>query len=151
GRRPHIVYKYARYHGPGLAQIAGRDQRIRVCFDRRDIRTLHAYSYAGEDLGALEVASEWRRFPHSAGTRCWIHRHAREYRLDGRDPLAAYFRFLLEHRGEPARALALVRVYNEFTAGGPPATVLEPLSTTPPGRQRDPRWHSQWAAHRRLS
>lgn len=116
-RVPHINFMYARYDGPGLVHAVTGDEQVRVVFDRRDIRTLHAYSLQGDDLGELQVSRSWRRFPHSLATRQWIHKHTREYQFSTRDPLSDYFRLLLEGKGKPKAALSLLRVYTEYTQG----------------------------------
>ncbi|WP_070988552.1 hypothetical protein [Halofilum ochraceum] len=147
-RRPHINFAYARYHGAGLVHVAGQETRVRVEFDRRDIRTLHAYTLAGADLGELQVSTPWQRFAHTLATRQWIHKNAARHRLGARDPLAAYFRYLLEHRAEPTNALSLLRVYTEFTGGRSSGLVLEggePTATEPARRHV---WHPTRAAHR---
>ena len=116
-RQPHVNFYYERYHGPGLLRVAGRETSIRVQFDRRDLRTLQAFTLAGEDLGVLQVATPWQRFPHSLALRQTIHKAVKRHRLSARDPLADYFRRLLEQKDKPAMALSLLRVYTEFTAG----------------------------------
>ncbi|MCW9012298.1 MAG: hypothetical protein OQL06_00830 [Gammaproteobacteria bacterium] len=156
-RAPHVNFMYGRYQGPGLLQVAGKDTRIRVEFDRRDLRTLHAFSLSGEDLGELTVRSPWRRFPHTLATRQWIHNNAKTYRLNMRDPLADFFRLLLEHRGKLSSGLSLLRVYSEFTydqksgAGlmlgtpdirAPNVPIVQPLSFISG-------WHREMAHHRR--
>lgn len=123
-RTPHVNFYHARYQGPGLLRIAAKGKSIRVMFDRRDVRTLQAYTLAGEPLGELTVSRPWQRYPHSIATRQWIHRNAREYRFGLHDPLGDYFRYLLEQRGKPKMALSLLRVYTEFTAGRPEGLVL---------------------------
>lgn len=116
-RMPHVTLHHVRYQGPGLARIAGKERRIRVQFDRRDIRSLRAYSLAGEDLGLLQCSQSWQRFPHTLATRQWIYKNATRYRLNMRDPLASCFHHFLENKGTPQGALAVLRVYQEFTGG----------------------------------
>lgn len=113
-RRPHVNFHYARYHGPGLDRVAGPKPRIRIEFDRRDIRTLHAYSLSGEDLGELKVSHSWRRFPHSLATREHLHRIAKRIGLSKQDPLGDYLRWLLTCRSQPSDALEYLRVHTEF-------------------------------------
>lgn len=116
-RLPHVNFYYERYQGSGLLRIAAKEKHIRVTFDRRDIRTLQAFTLSGEPLGELFVARPWQRYPHSIATRQWLHRNARVHRFSLRDPLGDYFRYLLKQRGKPETALSLLRVYTEFTAG----------------------------------
>jgi len=131
-RHPHINAFYSRYRGPGLIRVVTKDTHIRIEFDRRDMRTVHAYRLIGEDLGVLFAPLTWQRFPHSLATRTWIHRSAKAYRLDMRDPLSAYFRLLLDNRDKPSYALSLLRVYTEFTADHPDSLVLSDEPAHPP-------------------
>lgn len=152
-RLPFVNFYYARYQGPGLLQAAGEHIRIRVLFDRRDIRTLQAYTLSGEYLGVLHAPLSWQRFPHSLSTRQWIHKNVKRYRLNMRDPLSSYFRYLLDNKGHPNTALSLLRVYNEFTAETDGGLILRD-SNTPPTNATSPTienhhiWHPDMANHR---
>lgn len=157
-RVPHINFYFARYKGTGLYAVADTEKRIRVVFDRRDIRTLHAYTLSGKDLGMLEVASSWRRFPHTLATRQWIHKNAQQYHLNMRDPLSSYFRLLLENRGKPSEALSLLRVYTEFScdqssnAGlicGTDEETTDDMNNRTKHKIKTPRWHREMANYRR--
>lgn len=130
-RRPHIHFMYERYYGPGLLEVAGRERKVRVVFDRRDIRTLHVYTLDGRDLGVVQVSYSWQRFPHSMATRRWIHDHQKTLRFNMRDPLAALFHYLLEHRDTPSTALSLLRVYTEFSSNFTTPVVLNDSADTP--------------------
>ncbi len=123
-RLPHINFYYERYMGPGLIEVADRKSTIRVEFDRNDIRSLRAYTNTGQDLGVLTVESPWRRYPHSLATRQWIHKNAKHYHLNMRDPLASYFNLALKARGKPSEALSLLRIYTEFSYGQEPKSGL---------------------------
>lgn len=131
GRRPHVNFLYRRYSGPGLAAVAGRVKRIRVKYDRRDLRILHAYTLEGQDLGEIYAPKSWQRFPHSVTTRLWIYRNWRALRFHARDPLSAFFHHLLEHKNQPSSNLSLMRVYTEFTAGLTVPLSLEPAAQPP--------------------
>ncbi|MEW7984599.1 MAG: hypothetical protein AB2777_16600 [Candidatus Thiodiazotropha endolucinida] len=123
-RHPHVNLFYTKYQGPGLISVATKDNHIRVEFNRRDVRQVHAYRLNGEDLGEIRAPMSWQRFPHSLATRQWIHKNAKQYRLDMRDPLTSYFKLLLENRGKPSFALSLLKVYTEFTADTPGGLVI---------------------------
>ncbi|MCG7875168.1 MAG: hypothetical protein N0C90_02415 [Candidatus Thiodiazotropha endolucinida] len=123
-RHPHVNLFYTKYRGPGLISVATKDKYIRVEFDRRDVRQVHAYRLNGEDLGEIRAPMSWQRYPHSLATRQWIYRNAKKYRLDMRDPLTSYFKLLLENRGKPSFALSLLKVYTEFTADSSDGLVL---------------------------
>ncbi|MCU7858881.1 MAG: hypothetical protein KZQ86_03410 [Candidatus Thiodiazotropha sp. (ex Lucinoma kastoroae)] len=116
-RHPHVALFYTRYKGPCLIAIATTDTHIRVEFDRRDVRSVHAYRLNGEYLGEIMAPMTWQRFPHSLATRQWIYTHAKAYRLNMRDPLTSYFDWLLKNRNKPSYALSLLKVYTEYTAG----------------------------------
>jgi hypothetical protein len=152
-RFPHVNFAYERYQGPGLLRVADKIRRIRVVFDRRDIRILKAYTPEGEELGELHAPRPWLRFPHSLATRQYIHTHSRAYRIGMRDPLADYFRYLLERRGKPEVALSLLRVYTEFTAGQTSGLFLAEAREPPPAPAIHAitgvyTWHPDVANHR---
>lgn len=140
-RLPHVQFLYERYQGPGLLRIVGKlrkSYRIRCIFDRRDIRTLHAYTLDGEDLGLLYAPLPWQRYPHSVATRQHLHTHAKTYRLGRRDPMGDYFRWLLEHAGNPEVALSLLRAHTEFSGGHPQCLVLVEGAHAPATRVPSP-------------
>lgn len=153
-RMPHINFCYERYKGPGLFDVAGTEKKIRVEFNRRDIRSLHAYTLQGKDLGTLDVASPWRRFAHTIATRLWIHKHAKQYHLNMRDPLSSYFRWMINNRGKPDTALSLLRVYNDFSYSDESNKPLDCSDTscgnTQMSTQSKPQftWHRDNANHR---
>lgn len=150
-RFPHVYFAYERYQGASLMGVADTIKHIRVVFDRRDIRTLQAYTLEGEALGELLAPRSWQRFPHSLATRNHIHRHTKSLRIGMRDPLGNYFRHLLDHRGKPEVALSLLRVYTEFTAGqtGGLHLEMEPVPVVDASRARGVySWHSGLANHR---
>ena len=147
-RLPHINFHYARYQGPELLRVAGKQTHIQVEYDRRDLRVLRAATLSGEPLGKLVVAAPWQRFPHSLATRQWIHKNAARYRLNARDPLAAYFHWLLEHKGEPATALSLLRVYTEFTGDQGEPLVFAPTEAVSSSPLHEYRWCPALANHR---
>ena len=145
-RLPHISFQYERYYGPGLIEVAGKERRIRVQFNRRDIRTLQAFTMEGIELGALLVSTPWQRFPHSLALRAAIHKQNKQAHFNMRDPLADHFRYLLENRGKPDVALSLLRVYTEFTAGSD-RLLLADSDETSVGRPSIPGKHSQYLWH----
>jgi len=149
-RSPYVNFYHARYQGPGLLKVAGKGAHVRLESDRRDIRTLHAYSVTGEDLGTLQVSRSWQRFPHSLAMRRYLHKHAKRFRLDMRDPLASYARLLLAHKDDARHALSLLRICTEFTGGSGGQLVLPDeqslqQSRPPPSRYT---WSTNLASHR---
>jgi hypothetical protein len=150
-RAPLVNFMYARYQGPGLFKVAAKDNRVRVEFDRRDLRTLHAYSLAGKDLGELIVQSTWRRFPHTLATRQWIHKNSKAFRLNMRDPLTSFFRLLLEDRANLSSGLSLLRVYSEFTYGQDtePGLILDAGTSPAVHPSGAIHWQTNKAHHRR--
>lgn len=151
-RQPHATFLYERYQGPGLLRIASEAKQIRVVYDYRDIRTLRAFTLDGEDLGEVYVSKPWRRFPHSPATRRWIHKNTKRYHLNSRDPLASYFRLLLENKGKTAMALSLLRVYCEFTGGQSDRLMLgssdDPSAPLLSHKTQSWEWHPGIANHR---
>jgi len=123
-RLPYVYFYYERYKGRGLLNVASQEKQIRVKYHRKDLRKLQAFTLDGEDLGELHVASPWRRYAHSLATRKWIHRNAKQYHLNMRDPLSSLFRYLLHNKNLPETALTLLRIYDEFTFEQPGGLVL---------------------------
>ena len=154
-RAPHVNFNYERYRGPGLMAVAGKEKRIRIQFDRRDVRTVRAFSLDGKAIGLLQVSTPWQRFPHSMKLKEVIHKNAKKWRLNARDPLADYFRHLLEHNGRSDANLSVLRVYTEFTAGMSDklllAAPIESSVVTPSlsGKCSKHVWHPITANHRR--
>lgn len=150
----HINYMYARYTGRCLLKARGQHTRIRIAYNVRDLRNLQAFTLDGQLLGDLTVQSAWRRYPHSLAMRQYIHRHAKIFRLNMRDPLASYFRYLLDNLGKPKINLAVLRVYldfkgNETNLNGlflPPDEA--PLLPPSPGQGQRFEWHPGLANHR---
>jgi putative transposase len=149
-RVPHVNFYYCRYQGPGLTLVADKSKRVRVVFDRRDIRKLHAYTLDGEDLGEIIVSRNWRRFPHTLATRAWIHKYHREFVYDERDPLSSYFHHLLDHKNKERAALSLLRVYTEFAGDtGSYIELGDTLPRTDVLGTPNPRWRIETAYHQR--
>ena len=117
-RRPFINFSGCRYQGDGLDSVAAKKGKIRIQYDRRKIRELRALTMDGVDLGAIHCPVSWKRFEHSLATRKTLNRLIRQQRLSQADPLAEYFRLLLEKKESPSAALSLLRVYSEFTHDG---------------------------------
>ena len=153
-RIPHVNFHGVRYQGPGLMKVAGNTKRVRVEFDRRDIRTLQAFAPSGDALGELHAPSSWRRYPHSLATRQLIQKNAKHHRFNARDPLATYFRHLLENKNQPKTALSILRIYTEFTAGRNGDLMLADGQSRPRGSRQSTRrsrrnvWHAGIANHR---
>lgn len=117
-RYPHINFANTRYQGPCLVDAALKHKEILIEYDTRDIRTLTALTCDGLPLGEIQAPVSWQRFPHSLATRTRICKDVRRRRDHAKDPLAGHFRALLEERDTPDGALALLRVYTEFTQDG---------------------------------
>ncbi len=120
-RRPWVNFEYLRYDAPGVLQPAMAHQKIRVEFDRADLRHLKAFSLHGEYLGILEAPATWQRFPHSMSTRKLIMTLLKQGHIKADDPFGAYFDYLLKHRTLPSEALELVRISREFGNYAQPA------------------------------
>lgn len=154
-RSPYIHFEKARYHNAGVLPAELINQQIIVEFDRRDIRTLQAYTLQGEALGTLLAPKTWLRFPHSLRTRKLINRLVRLKRIQRDDPLGAYFDYLLDHRDIPSMALRLMRLYREYgiytPLPDPAASLNPPVHAETPEFVADPdipEWHAG-LVHRR--
>ena len=147
GRFPHINLFHARYQGQGLLSVAHKEKRIRVKFNREDIRTLEAYTLNGQPLGILQVQGGWQRYPHSVTTRNWLFKHAKDYRLAQPHILDGYVHHLLDNMHMPGAALSLLHIVTDFTGGtGGPLMLDEKtsLQTTPTHSSRFS-WHTSMA------
>lgn len=151
-RAPYINFMYEQYKGTGLWQALPNNKKITIRFDRRDIRHLHAYTMKGDDLGELNAPMSWQRFAHSLATRQVIHERSKTYRYGMRDPLSGYFKYLLDNRDKPSKALQMVRVYEEYTHDGTTLILDKPVTVpiSPSSASNlSPQWHSGLAKHRR--
>lgn len=154
-RRPWVNFAYLHYDAPGVLSPALARQKIRVEYQRSDIRHLHAYNARGEFLGTLEAPQSWQRFPHSLATRKLILKLIRQNHIRSIDPLGAYFDYILQHRTLPSQALELVRVTREFgqapqLTDSPRLPAPSPVSA-PPRQPRSPipDWSPGMIDHRR--
>src|SRR5690606_29338293 len=122
-------------------------QKIRVEFDRSDLRQLKAFTLKGRYLGVLLGPASWRRFRYGATTRKRITQYLKEHKIRTVDSLGAYFDYLVTHSHKSKIALELVRVYREFGAYATPlpATPLpatqaaSPTLPVKPPRPRSPK------------
>ena len=117
-RAPHINFAGTRYLGKGLQNERLINSKIILEYDRRDIRTLRAFTKSGKTLGKLYAPRSWQGFPHSLKTRQIIQKMVRKKRLAHPDPLAGYFANLLEKKEVPKYGTELVRIYREMNHGG---------------------------------
>ena len=150
-RAPYVYFMYTRYQGPGLWQALPDHKKIRLHFDRRDIRSVQASTLDGDELGELRAPLSWQRFAHSIATRQLIHRLTKTCRFSMRDPLSAYFQYLLDNKNQPKTALQLLQVYEEYTQAGA-RLVLDKADgpLTPPvpiPNKKTVTWHSSTASH----
>jgi hypothetical protein len=114
-RIPHINFQYSRYVGNSLLKVAGKEKKILIEYDPKDIRTVRATTLDGRELGELICERPWRRFAHSIHTRQWIHKNRREHKFSSEDLLSAYFHWLLVNKDKESQALTLLRVHTEFS------------------------------------
>ncbi len=116
-RAPYINFKSQRYQNSCLSNETIIGKQIKIKFDRRDIRSVKAYTLTGEFLGVLYAPKSWQAFSHSVRTRQYINKHVRHFRRFSTDLLSAYFNEVLENRNTPKGAMEVIRVYREFTQG----------------------------------
>jgi putative transposase len=124
-RRPWVNFEYLRYDAPGVLSPELARQKIRIEFDRRDLRQLKAFTLRGEFLGILNAPATWQRFPHTLSTRKMIMKLVKQGLIQSDDPFAGYYDHLLHHRTLPAQALELVRVHREFGGHAQPQTLAQ--------------------------
>ncbi len=145
-RMPFINFKGVRYSDPCLANSLIVGKKIRVRFDRRDIRLLKAYTVHGDYLGYIRAPLSWQRFSHSIRTRRRIMQFTRSTKRVSKDILANYFNHLLNLKRSPKSSLDLVRVYREFTENGLKLDLAgQGLNNTSPQREEGekPKYPSQ--------
>ena len=131
-RRPWVNFESLRYDAPGVLSPAMAGQKIRVEFNRSDLRQLTAYSLHGTLLGILRAPATWQRFPHTLSTRKLIMKCIRQGLIQADDPFGAYYDYLLQHRTLPSAALELVRVHREFGDYAQPLPAAATPSEQPP-------------------
>ena len=134
-RMPFIRFAYTRYHGTCLHDSSLIGNKIKIRFDRRDIRGVQAYSLEGKFLGSLCAPKSWQRFAHSLSTRKRIFKEMKTWKCQTLDPLAEYFHRLLIDKHTPSRALEIVRISRDADRYVP--LTQEALSMTSPIRHPD--------------
>jgi hypothetical protein len=97
GVRPHINFESVRYSSSTLSTNASLiGQQLRIYYNVKDIRHVHAFFMDGSELGVLTAARPWCFSQHSLRVRQEIYRliHQRKihYR-DGEDPVEAWFAY----------------------------------------------------------
>lgn len=106
GVRPHINFKEVRYSNDVLSgnpALIGR--KLRMYYDRKDIRHLRAYFENGEELGVLMAQRPWCFTPHSLKTRQEILRLKAQGKLrhrEGDDPVEAWTKYK-RHKARKSR------------------------------------------------
>lgn len=113
-KNPHVYFSRLKYQGPKLTDPALKGKKIRVEFDRRDLRTIKARTLEGEDLGVLRAPKSWQRWPVSYFTVQQIRKLTDAKRLRMPDPLGGYFDYVAQRRNIPKFAMEIVRISNEF-------------------------------------
>ncbi|MDR3099274.1 MAG: hypothetical protein LBV73_19650 [Paraburkholderia sp.] len=108
GVRPHVNFEYGRYDNGLLSGMTGLiGQQLRVYFNVKDLRQLHAFFMSGAELGVLTAARPWCFTPHSLRVRQEIYSLLRQRKLawrDGEDPVGAWFAWKKEQAGQHTRA-----------------------------------------------
>lgn len=125
-RRPHINFAHVRHHGDCLSNLPTKHNKILIRFDRREVRTVKAYTLNGDFIGILYAPRSWQRFAHSLHTRNKIFSTIKSWSRHQEDPLAEYFHLLAKDTKNPSSALELVRIYREANMFLPSIGQLEP-------------------------
>jgi putative transposase len=114
-RRAYVNFYYVKYKGQHLtATLTQRKSSVWVEYDVRDIRQLTVFSTDGTRLGTVHAPKSWQHYPHSVSTRKLICQRVRSGQLSANDPLASYFRNLLDSKNKPLQARQLLRVHRQF-------------------------------------
>ncbi|OBR54062.1 hypothetical protein [Paraburkholderia tropica] len=95
GVRPHINFEYVRYDSRLLSGMTGMiGQQLRIYFNAKDIRHLHAFFMNGAELGVLTASRPWCFTPHSLRVRQEIFSLMRQRKLawrEGEDPVGVWY------------------------------------------------------------
>lgn len=113
-RRPYVQFQYERYKGPGLLAVPPDETKIRIAFDRRDIRRLKAFRLDGTRLGELWAPARWQTYPHSLATRSFLHQRRKTIVTNSLDPLSAHLQEQRKTMAKPAEVRQFLRTYQEF-------------------------------------
>ncbi|WP_208328658.1 hypothetical protein [Paraburkholderia sp. BL6665CI2N2] len=151
GVRPHINFEYVRYSNSVLSSNASLiGQQLRVYFNVKDIRHIHAFFMDGSEVGMLTAVRPWCFSQHSLRVRqeifSLVHQRKMAYR-DGEDPVEAWFAYKKSEATHHQRsANDLARMLTDrakshttgtaFSAPPSPDTLPQPLATE---RQRQSR------------
>jgi len=107
GVRPHINFEYVRYDSRLLSGMTGLiGQQLRLYFNVKDIRHLHAFFMNGAELGVLTAARPWCFTPHSLRIGQEIFSLIRQRKLacrEGEDPVGVWFAWKREQARRHAR------------------------------------------------
>lgn len=114
--RAHINFAYCRYTNHAVLDGIP-DVHVNLHYDRRDIRTVQAFSLSGKYLGVLHAPPTWARYAHGLMLRLKVVRKCRKQRTHTDDPLSTYFRELLDHKDNPEFSLEMLRVAREINPG----------------------------------
>lgn len=113
-RWPHANFIHVKYTGTCLdEELVGK--QIEVRFDRRDIRTLRAYTLNGKNLGELKCAKKWSRYPHSLTIRKSIISWLKIEKRKVEDPLVGFYSFMLSRKRTAKNNLELIRLHRHFS------------------------------------
>lgn len=108
GTRPHVNFEHVRYSSDVLSGNPGLiGQKLRIYFDPRDIRVIHAYFEDGSELGVLTADKPWCYTPHSLRVRQEIFRLKALGKLrykEGNDPIEAWVKYKRRQSADNKRA-----------------------------------------------
>lgn len=110
----HINLFYVRYSGRCLSDLSADHKYILVEYDRRDVRSIKAFTLDGSPIGELLAPLSWQHYPHSLHTRRLIYQYVKTFKRHSHDPIADYLHHLLENADQPATALEVLKIYTEI-------------------------------------
>jgi hypothetical protein len=159
GERPHINFEHVRYDSRVLSGIAGLiGKQLRIYFNVKDIRHLHAFHMDGSELGVLTAARPWCFTPHSLRVRQEIFSLIHQRKLsvrEGGDPVGAWFAYKkVQARSHTRDANDLARMLTDRAKSHqvPPPDVAHaapvvkrevPAAETPARKAPDAPWLTQ--------
>lgn len=116
-RKPYVNFEYLRYKGPGLLAVPEHESKVKISYDRRDLRQVEVFRTNGEALGPAVCPGSWRAFPHGISTRRYLFRKQRKLIRASLDPLTDFLRQQRARLDHPNDVTKFLETYQEFIGG----------------------------------
>lgn len=127
-RKPYVNFEYLRYKGPGLLAVPADEARVRIRYDRRDIRQVELFRTNGQALGPLVCPGSWRACPHGIATRRQLFQQHRALIRASLDPITDFLRQQRAHLDHPSAVTKFLETYQEFVGGFGLPSALWPVA-----------------------